>query len=446
MASRTLRIAGLAASLGVALFALNSMNQAPVECSARVGQEVKPQLPEIKHLVPSLIEDESAPLRMRMETYIKLLQHRIVAALQAEEPSGKFLVDQWLRKEGGEGISCVLQDGETFEKAGCNISVVHGKLPLAAIKQMSSGKIADRVDYRMEGPDPEVDHLPFVALGLSLVVHPVNPFAPTVHCNYRYFEVGHPKTLKDGSPNPRYVEAKEGEPSAPPAAWWFGGGTDLTPMYLFEDDAKHFHATLKAAADSQDTSLFPTWKSWCDEYFWIPHRNEARGIGGVFFDDLTIPDTWNKPSSEFTKKTFIPLASAPKDKTPRSTNEQHNVESLFKVVQSMGNSFLPSYLPILQARKNTPFTQEHKEWQAIRRGRYVEFNLVHDRGTKFGLFTPGARIESILMSLPLHARWEYMNSVNGTGRGQIGNDRGGSKQQDEESKIQDVLEHPKEWV
>lgn len=408
-------------------------------------QPPQPQLPPISHLVPALIEDTNAPMRVRMETYIKLLQHHIVAALQAEEPSGRFIVDQWLRKEGGEGISCVLQDGETFEKAGCNISVVHGKLPLAAIKQMSSGKIQDRVDYRLEGPNPEVDHLPFVALGLSLVVHPVNPFAPTVHCNYRYFEVGHPETLKDGTPNPRYVQAKAGEAGPPPAAWWFGGGTDLTPMYLFEDDAKHFHSTLKQAADSQDKAFYPTWKRWCDEYFWIPHRNEARGIGGVFFDDLSIPDTWNKDASELLKETIVSLATAPKENRQVNTENQHNIESLFKTVRAMGDSFLPSYIPILQRRKTMPYTEQQKEWQAIRRGRYVEFNLVHDRGTKFGLNTPSARIESILMSLPLRASWKYMHPVSGTGRSQ-GEAESAGQQQEEESKIQDVLEHPRDWA
>lgn len=417
----------------------------------------QPQFPSVSHLIPELINDPNAPLRIRMETYIKLLQNRIVTALQAEESSsggnGKFIVDQWQRKEGGEGISCILQDGKTFEKAGCNISVVHGKLPPAAVKQMSSGKLQDRIDYKLDGPNPEVDHLPFVALGLSLVVHPVNPMAPTVHCNYRYFEISHPETLKDGSPNPRYVANQgstgSGDTTATatgppaPAAWWFGGGTDLTPMYLFEDDAKHFHQTLKAAADSQDIAFFPTWKRWCDEYFWIPHRGEARGIGGVFFDDLTIPDTWNQPSSQLLKKTFIPLSTAPKQTTPASTHQQHTLESLFKTIQAMGDSFLPSYLPILQKRKDMPYDQQHKEWQAIRRGRYVEFNLVHDRGTKFGLFTPGARIESILMSLPLYASWQYMHPVSGTARKDGTSDDVQFKQ---EQKLQHVLEHPKDWA
>lgn len=409
-----------------------------------------------------MISDSSAPMQSRMETYIKLLQHRIVTALQKEEPSAQFIVDSWQRKEGGEGISCIVQDGETFEKAGCNISVVHGQLPLGAIKQMNSGRINARLDYRLEGPDAEVASMPFVALGLSLVVHPRNPLAPTVHFNYRYFEIRHPKTLKDGSPNPRYEEG-----ATLPAAWWFGGGTDLTPIYLFEEDAKHFHSTLKAAADKHDANFYPAWKRWCDEYFWIPHRSEARGVGGVFFDDLTIPSSWGakaavedvQPSTATTaaalKKEIIPLletkagSASPPAVGTSSSATQHDVESLFATVQSMGDSFLPSYLPIIQRRKGMPFTQANIDWQGIRRGRYVEFNLVYDRGTKFGLQTPGARIESILMSLPLKARWEYMHPVSGSGSmgkgGREGEDDKGTGDT-EEARLQDVLRRPREWA
>lgn len=412
----------------------------------------QPSIPQISHLVPDVINDTTAPIKVRMETYIKLLQHRIVTALQAEEPTAKFMVDSWIRKEGGEGISCILQDGTTFEKAGCNISVVHGSLPLGAIKQMNSGRINSRLDYRLDGPDPEVSSLPFVALGLSLVVHPNNPFVPTVHFNYRYFEIAHPKTLKDGSPNPRYIEG-----SNAPAAWWFGGGTDLTPIYLFEDDAQHFHKTLKAAADVHDANFYPAWKKWCDEYFWIPHRNESRGVGGVFFDDLTIPSSWSgrfegkdvsKPPSS--AKEFIPLLTTKPGQpdTISSSAVQHDVESLFATVRSMGDSFLPSYLPIVQSRKSTSYGPEHVAWQGIRRGRYAEFNLVYDRGTKFGLQTPGARIESILMSLPLKARWEYMHPVNGTGSlGKGGQDGSNSiASASPEAKLQEILNKPRDWA
>lgn len=401
-------------------------------------------------------------MRYRMETYIKLLQHRIVTALQKTEPGTKFIVDQWQRKEGGEGISCIVQDGQTFEKAGCNISVVHGKLPLGAIKQMNSGRINARLDYRFEGPDAEIDSMPFVALGLSLVVHPVNPFAPTVHFNYRYFEISHPPTLKDGSPNPRYDPANPTQP----AAWWFGGGTDLTPIYLFEEDAKHFHATLRDAAAQHDLAFYPAWKRWCDEYFWLPHRSENRGVGGVFFDDLTVPGTWGQTEEKRReRKEFLALLETKQQSGPAaaasggaglapaiaSSSRQHDVESLFRTVRSMGDSFLPSYLPILERRRQTPYDARHIAWQGIRRGRYVEFNLAYDRGTKFGLATPGARIESILMSLPLKARWEYMHPVSGSGAiGRGGatapGEHSGDMADSEEEKMQQVLRSPREWV
>lgn len=199
-----------------------------------------------------------------------------------------------------------------------------------------------------------------------------------VHLNYRYFEV---------------VDQNTGEVSA----WWFGGGSDLTPSYLVEEDAKHFHQTLKDACDKHDASYYPKYKKWCDDYFWISHRGEARGIGGIFFDDL----------------------------------ESRDSESIFSFVQDCGKSFLPSYVPILKQRMNESFTEEQKLWQQLRRGRYVEFNLVHDRGTKFGLATPGARIESILISLPLTARWEYMHSPEkGT----------------QEDKMLQVLKKPRDWL
>ncbi|CAO1621677.1 unnamed protein product [Parajaminaea phylloscopi] len=424
-----------------------SPSREPVACSA--AEHSNPSIPDVSHLNPSVIEDASAPMKERMETYIKLLQHKIVIALQGEEPLGRFLVDSWQRKEGGEGISCIVQGGSTFEKAGCNVSVVHGNLPLGAIKQMNSGRVNARLDYKLEGPDAEVTSLPFVAMGLSLVVHPENPFAPTVHFNYRYFEIAHPKTLRDGSPNPRYIEG-----STTPAAWWFGGGTDLTPIYLFEEDARDFHQELKRAADRHDANFYPAWKKWCDEYFWIPHRGESRGVGGVFFDDLTIPSTWSGGDSVATttargKREFVPLLeSRPgQAETVMSSAKQHDVESLFATVRSMGNSFLPSYLPIVRKRKSLPFTAEHVAWQGIRRGRYAEFNLVYDRGTKFGLQTPGARIESILMSLPLKARWEYMHPISGTGSigkgGQDGSDVPGNS---EEAKLQRILRQSREWA
>lgn len=375
-------------------------------------------------------------MRTRMETYVKLLQHRIVTTLSKEEPEQSFFVDTWLRKEGGEGISCVLQDGSTFEKAGVNISIVHGLLPPRAIAQMSADHagLIDKVGYKLglrEGEEKEVAGLPFYASGLSLVVHPKNPFAPTVHFNYRYFELTHPKNLLDGSPNPKYDESQPNKP----AAWWFGGGTDLTPTYLFNSDATHFHNTLKKAADGNDINFYPNWKEWCDVYFQIPHRGEARGIGGIFFDDLTISHTGNKAEK-------LALHDGSKD-AKLVSDLPHDQESLFRTVRSLGDAFLPAYLPILQSRRKMKYDQTHVDWQAVRRGRYVEFNLVYDRGTKFGLQTPGARIESILMSLPLRASWQYGHKYSGMGKP----DEGIAIEDGiEEKKIMEVLRKPKEWA
>ncbi|KAG0131808.1 Coproporphyrinogen III oxidase [Tuber indicum] len=307
-------------------------------------------------------------MRLKMESYIKEKQKEIVAAL--EKVDGKpFIIDTWERmSSGGGGISCVLQEGNVFEKAGVNISVVYGKLPRAAILKM-------RADHKKL--DPTVESLDFFAAGLSMVLHPRNPMAPTVHLNYRYFET----MAEDGSTQ----------------AWWFGGGTDLTPSYLFDEDAIHFHKTIKEACEKHDKRYYPTFKKWCDEYFCVKHRGESRGIGGIFFDDLD-------------------------DKDP---------EQLFSFVQDCLNSFLPSYIPIIEKRKNMPYTPEEKAWQQLRRGRYVEFNLVHDRGTAFGLNTPGARVESILMSLPLTAGWKYMHSP-----------APGSR----EERLLGVLRKPVDWV
>ncbi|OWP00872.1 coproporphyrinogen iii oxidase [Marssonina coronariae] len=312
---------------------------------------------------------ENSPMRLRMEEFIKEQQKIIVAAL--EEVDGKrFRIDTWERPNGGGGISSVLQDGNVFEKAGVNISVVYGTLPRPAIEKM-------RVNH--SAIDPNVDSLDFFATGLSIVLHPKNPMAPTVHLNYRYFETAKP----DGTSN----------------AWWFGGGTDLTPSYLFDEDAIHFHKTIKEACDNHDKEYYPRFKAWCDQYFSNKHRNETRGIGGIFFDDLD--------------------------------EKEKDQENTFAFAQSCLKAFLPSYLPIIAKRKDMPFTEKEKEWQQIRRGRYVEFNLVHDRGTAFGLNTPSARVESILMSLPLTASWRYMHEP-----------EEGSREQ----RLVDVLRKPREWV
>ena len=309
-------------------------------------------------------------MRLRMEAFIKEQQQEIVSALESLDLTTKFRTDTWTRPNGGGGISCVLQDGQVFEKAGVNTSIVYGSLPRPAIEKM-------RVNHK--ALDPDVDSLEFFAAGLSCVIHPVNPNAPTVHFNYRYFET----MDQDGNCN----------------AWWFGGGTDLTPSFLFDEDAIHFHRTIKDACDSHDKAYFPRFKAWCDKYFYIPHRQETRGVGGIFFDDLD--------------------------------EEEKDQEQLFSFVQSCLQSFLPSYLPIIEKRKDMAYSPSDKEWQMLRRGRYVEFNLVHDRGTSFGLNTPGARVESILMSLPLTAQWRYMHEP----------ERGGR-----EERLMAVLREPREWV
>lgn len=357
----------------------------------------------------SVIDSPDAPMRERMTAYIKSLQLQIVSSLESLDQEAPFLHDSWTRTQGGFGTSCVLSKGTILEKAGVNISVVHGTLPPPAVAQM-------RVNHQELPQSQDVGKgLPFFAAGISLVIHPRNPQAPTVHANYRYFEV---TKSKDAAPEGE--TAKSDEPDEI-VSWWFGGGADLTPSYLYEEDCTHFHSTLRDAcnsifpssADLSTVSLHPPFKKWCDEYFHITHRGESRGIGGIFFDDLST--AFHSRLSE--------AANALKPSTQ---------EEIFKLVRACGDAFVPSYLPILSRRMNEPYTEENRRWQLIRRGRYVEFNLVYDRGTKFGLHTPGARIESILMSLPETARWEYMSDMGAEGT--------------EEGRLLEVLKNPKDWV
>lgn len=314
-------------------------------------------------------ESNKNSMRVRMEMMIMKIQRDFCRALENEEdPRYKFLVDRWTRAEGGGGITCVLQDGTTFEKAGVNISVVHGKIPPQAVAQMNArGKKL-----------PEGKEMPFFACGVSSVVHPRNPNIPTIHFNFRYFEV---------------VESEEDNRKR----WWFGGGTDLTPYYLDKSDVKHFHQTFKNACDKHNDKFYSKFKAWCDDYFLIKHRGITRGVGGIFFDDLDTPDR----------------------------------ESCFDFVKDCAEAVIPSYLPIVKKNREGPYGYSERQWQLIRRGHYAEFNLVYDRGTKFGLYTPGARYESILMSLPLHAKWEYMNKVIEGSR---------------EAKLTEVLKNPREWI
>ncbi|KAF8344219.1 Coproporphyrinogen III oxidase [Cantharellus anzutake] len=390
--------------------------------------------------------NKDLPMRNRMKAYIIHLQNRIIEAFESLDPNAPFKRDKWNRKEGGLGISATVCAGKVLEKAGVNISVVYGKLPPPAIKQM-------RADHSEIPYDPESGKsLPFFAAGISLVIHPQHPLAPTVHANYRYFEISDdvPHNEVDGS------QTESSDESIPEGgkilAWWFGGGSDLTPTYLLEEDAKHFHNTLKSACDTHGSSIYPTFKKWCDEYFYIPHRKESRGVGGIFFDDLS--------TAHHKRLDGDGASSVEKSDRPKTADD------IFAFVRSCGDAFLPSYIPILKLRSSPPFdpsspfmtpppdhyplneplpipytlpTSRLRRWQLLRRGRYVEFNLIYDRGTKFGLQTPGARIESILMSLPETARWEYMNELE---YGEDGKGVDGT----EESKILEVLRVPKEWV
>jgi len=311
---------------------------------------------------------EKDSMRIKMEMMMLRVQREFIRALENEEnPQFKFKVDRWTRSEGGGGITCVLQDGHTFEKAGVNISVVHGKIPPKAVAQMNErGKML-----------PEME-MPFYACGISSVIHPRNPKIPTIHFNYRYFEV-----VEDEKKNR--------------IRWWFGGGTDLTPYYLDEGDVKHFHKTLKDVCDKHNDKFYNKFKAWCDDYFRIKHRGMTRGVGGIFFDDLDSPSK----------------------------------VKCFNFVKDCADAVIPSYLPMVKKHREDPYGYAERQWQLVRRGHYAEFNLVYDRGTKFGLFTPGARYESILMSLPLAAKWEYMNKVS---------------EGSEEHKLTEVLKNPKEWV
>lgn len=384
-------LSGVAAACLLPLQQVNSthMQGPPVQITslAEVDEVTKTKAPITRH----------SPMRLRMEALIKDHQDRIVFALEQIDGK-KFHRDVWERKHGGGGISCVLQEGNVFEKAGVNVSVVYGELPRSAIEKM-------RADHK-SFVDNDVEKLNFFAAGISLVLHPRNPMAPTVHLNYRYFETSDPRDPVNAT-------------GSAPQNWWFGGGTDLTPSYLFPEDAQHFHKTLKTACDKHDRGYYPKFKKWCDSYFRIPHRGESRGVGGIFFDDL---DASTRPSS----------------RSPQ--------EDIFQFCVGGLESFLPSYLPIIKRRMDMPYLPEHKEWQQIRRGRYVEFNLVNDRGTSFGLRTPGARIESILMSLPLTARWEYMHPVCGTGVEETSDLEATDSTTEKEREIMDVLRHPRDWA
>ncbi len=276
-----------------------------------------------------------SPNKTAVKEYLLSLQNQICDALQQEDGSGQFLEDTWVRTEGGGGRSRVIENGAVIEKGGVNFSHVFGN-------QMPASATAHR---------PELAGRSFEAMGVSLVIHPHNPYVPTSHANVRFF-----------------IAEKEG--AAP--VWWFGGGYDLTPYYGNEDDCKHWHQTAKNACDPLGQHIYPGFKKWCDEYFYLKHRNEARGVGGLFFDDYNA----------------------------------ENFDHSFELMRAVGDSYIKAYQPIVAARRNITYGERERDFQLYRRGRYVEFNLVYDRGTLFGLQT-GGRTESILMSLPPLVKWQY---------------------------------------
>jgi len=303
-------------------------------------------------------------LKARWIDHVHDLQDAICLALEEADGKSKFRQDEWERAEGkgGGGKTRIIQGGHVFEKGGVNTSVVYGTVSDIMRRQL------------------QIDAARWFACGLSLVIHPLNPYVPTVHANWRYFEL--------------YDENDQVKDR------WFGGGADLTPYYLFEEDAAHFHQSLKQAIDPFGDKLYKAYKEQCDEYFTNTHRNnEMRGIGGVFYEHL------------------------------RPNNDEH-AEELFRFQQANGHAFIPAYLPIVKKRKDSAYGEREIAWQEIRRGRYVEFNLIHDRGTLFGLKTNG-RTESILMSLPPRARWEY--------------DHHPEKGTAEDKLLQACL-HPREWA
>lgn len=300
-------------------------------------------------------------MKDKFYAYIQKLQDNITSKLEEVDGEARFREDEWIRPEGGGGHTRVIENGKVFEKGGVNISAVHGALP-ESMQNYFGVKDAN-----------------FFACGLSLVLHPKNPMVPTVHANWRYFEMY--------DKNGNIVDQ------------WFGGGQDLTPYYLFDEDATHFHAVCKKACDLHNPIFYPNYKKKCDDYFWNTHRNEARGIGGLFFD-------YRKATTEM------------------------NMQDWYNFITEVGNSFLQAYVPIVEKRKDLTYSKEQRDWQEIRRGRYVEFNLVHDKGTLFGLKTNG-RIESILMSLPPHVQWRYDHHP---------------EKGSEEERLINILREPKNWI
>ncbi|WP_299486372.1 oxygen-dependent coproporphyrinogen oxidase [Acaryochloris sp. IP29b_bin.137] len=311
---------------------------------------------------PSAVKNAPPPpsdSKEQVGKFLRGLQDSICDKLEALDGKSTFQEDSWDRPEGGGGRSRVLREGDLLEQGGVNYSEVWGDhLPPSILKQR-----------------PEAAGHRFYATGTSMVLHPRNPYVPTVHLNYRYFEAG--------------------------PVWWFGGGIDLTPYYPFKEDVVHFHQTMKAACDRHHPEYYSTFKPWCDEYFYLKHRQEMRGVGGIFFDYQDgIGALYRGPHAEG-------IAAQHSDQL--DTLPQRSWDELFAFAQDCGNAFLPAYVPIIERRRDTAYGDRERNFQLYRRGRYVEFNLVYDRGTIFGLQTNG-RTESILMSLPPLVRWEYAYS------------------------------------
>jgi coproporphyrinogen III oxidase len=317
--------------------------------------------------------------RHQARALLQGLQDSICAGLESLDGEGRFQEESWERPEGGGGRSRVMKAGGLFEQGGVNFSEVEGdRLPPSIVNQR-----------------PEAEGQSWFAVGTSMVLHPRNPYVPTVHLNYRYFEAG--------------------------PVWWFGGGADLTPYYPFLDDARHFHRTLKQACDSVDEVFYPVFKPWCDEYFFLRHRGETRGVGGIFYDyqdEAGVLYKGQEPQGP------AAVAGAAAGAVP------HSWEQLLALATACGNAFLPSYAPIVERRREMAWGERERQFQLYRRGRYVEFNLVFDRGTIFGLQTNG-RTESILMSLPPLVRWEYGYQVEPGSR---------------EALLTDVFTRPQNWL
>jgi coproporphyrinogen III oxidase len=308
------------------------------------------------------MEGQQKPLRTRAAQLFQSIQSHICSALEAVDGAATFATDTWKRPDirgadGGGGTTRVLANGAVFEKAGVNFSEVYGHVSADFAEKLGAPK----------------QEMPFFATGVSLVIHPRSPMVPTTHANWRYIELGEQA--------------------------WFGGGSDLTPYYFKESDARHFHAVLKAICSTHSPEYYARFKKWCDEYFFLPHRGETRGVGGIFFDHL-------------------------------GRNDNSDLEKILAFVHDLGFAFTEQYIPIVKHGMNLPYGEHERDFQLLRRGRYVEFNLLYDRGTHFGLQT-GGRTESILMSLPPNVRWDYCPSIIPGSR---------------EEQLIKILQRPQEWA